>query len=437
MAEVESKSSNGNEENIMPVRTQGVLEDSDNSATVAHSVRERQESGNTEGSKKEEEIQPKEQELPELIRHKHESKGIMPCLPSINLLELTTILRDPNMPSKKILNEVADKIMSKSEESESDDGSVSSGGGVVGMKGVLDYIFEVSYMHEDSESSDDDDGSFERFPREIPCTFCNKIFGSTMTWNTHVLVAHPHQEHSVHNIRKTSVSESDRKEKSHPYKKYPRGSSKSECDARDVKACYASSAKMKQASECNKTVPVHKRHSSFSKSQYREGDKCDYKHQLSTCQLKNESLSNKEVSCSISPCSLIQQGEEVATSVCQKESVESKASSDLPCQAHDKISTVEGESDECVSASSSSQLQVVESTCLNQCSSEVKDEAEVLQSCGAALDAHAPANSTGHASHLSENPKCGRKRRTTPELPESTSVSSLSPKRSRKTISKD
>ncbi|BFZ07948.1 hypothetical protein BsWGS_10987 [Bradybaena similaris] len=434
MAEVESKASDGNEENIRPVRTQGIL-DSENSTTVTLCVREGQESDATEGGKKEGEIQAKEQELPELIRHKHESKRMMPCLPSINLLELTTILRDPNMPSKKILNEVADKIMSKSEESESDDGSVSSGGGVVGMKGVLDYIFEVSYMHEDSDSSDDDDGSFEKFPREIPCTFCNKIFGSTMTWNTHVLVAHPHQEHSVHNIRKTSVSESDRKEKSHPYKKYPRGSSKSECDARDIKVHYAS-AKMKQASECNKVLPVHKRHSSFSKSQYREGDKCDYKHQLSSCQLKSESLSTKEVSCSISPCGLIQQGEEVATSVCQKESVESGAKSDLPCQAFDKISTVESES-ECVSASSSSQLQGVESTCLNQCSSEVKDEAEVQQNSGAALDAHAPANSTGHARDLSENSKCGRKRRTTPELPESTSVSSLSPKRSRKTISKD
>uniref|UniRef100_A0A0B6ZTM1 Uncharacterized protein n=1 Tax=Arion vulgaris TaxID=1028688 RepID=A0A0B6ZTM1_9EUPU len=124
-------------------------------------------------SRMKDEIHQKGEELPEPIRHKDESKGMAPCLPSINLSELATILRDPNMPSPKILNEVADKMMIRSEESESDDGSVSSGG-IVGMKGLLDCIFEVSYRHEESASSDDDDDLFERFSREIPCSSAAK-----------------------------------------------------------------------------------------------------------------------------------------------------------------------------------------------------------------------------------------------------------------------
>ncbi|CAG5130800.1 unnamed protein product [Candidula unifasciata] len=427
MAEVEIKASEEKEGKIMPVNTQVIPEGSDVSAAVTCNEREGQENDTTGEGKKQDEIQPKEQELPELIRHKHESKRMMPCLPSINLLELTTILRDPNMPSQKILKEVADKIMTRSEESESDDGSVSSGGGVVGMKGLLDCIFEVSYMHEDSDISDDDD-SFERIPRQIPCTFCNKIFGSTMTWNTHVLVAHPQQEHSVHNIRKTSVSESERKEKGHPHRKHLRSSSKSECDASNIKAYYTSAANKKQASG-EENVPVRKRHSSFSKSQHREVRKWDSKHQPSSGQLKNESPSS-----GISSCELMHRDKEIATVEHQSESTEGEVNTGAASEALDKVSAVESAGK---SAKASSQQQGTDNTCLNQSSSEMKDDTELPQSSGSASGTHIPVNSSEHAAALSSHSKCGQKRRTTPELPESTSVSSLSSKRSRKTIAKD
>lgn len=217
------------------------------------------------------ETKVKDQELSEQIKHKDEVKGTIPCLPSINLSELTTILLSPNMPSQKIMKEVADKIMLKSEESESDDGSV---GSTVGMKGVLDCIFEVTFMHDDSDTSDDDE-SFERISREIPCTFCNKIFGSTMKCNTHVLVAHPQLEPSVLNIKRTSSNESDQKEKNHStHKKHftRRSSSKAEHESKDQKA-YHTATDVKQAAELpqdEENRPFGKRRASFSRSQQKE-----------------------------------------------------------------------------------------------------------------------------------------------------------------------
>lgn len=251
-------------------------------------------------------IQDKDQELPEPIRHKEGSRGMMQGLPSINLNELTTILLDPSMPSQKIMKEVADKIMLKSEESESDDGSVGSAGGLVGMKGLLDCIFEVSYKQTDSDNSDDDD-SFERIPREIPCNFCDKIFGSTMTWKTHVLVAH--QDPSVLNIRRLSASEIDKKERNQPtHRRHSRTSSKADSEVKDTKVQHSSTSDKKSAEpDGEDNFPAGKRCLSASRIHQKETSSESQKseHQLEKVSLppgdegdnlvaSNESMKQKE-----------------------------------------------------------------------------------------------------------------------------------------------
>lgn len=141
--------------------------------------------------------------LPEPIRVGKD----MPRLPPIDMAELTSILQGPNMPSQKLMKEVTEKIKLKNDESGSDDGSVSGSGGV-GIRGILDCILEVSLFHQDSDDESDTDGD-DIFVRELPCRFCKKIFGSTMTLNTHVLMTHSQEDPSVLNVR----NQSSRKDK--------------------------------------------------------------------------------------------------------------------------------------------------------------------------------------------------------------------------------
>ncbi|KAH9512300.1 hypothetical protein Btru_041414 [Bulinus truncatus] len=153
--------------------------------------------------------------------------------PPIDIHELAKVLRDPNMPSQKIMNEVADHIVRKVGEKEN--GSNQADGGSEGMKSVVDCIIEVCLRHEDSENSDDDDDydeEDEKILHEIPCKFCNKIFNSSMTCKTHILVAHPQQDPSVLNIKYLSEKEVNKKN-SASRRKSSKGSSKAD---RDVKS---------------------------------------------------------------------------------------------------------------------------------------------------------------------------------------------------------
>uniref|UniRef100_A0A2C9LXY8 C2H2-type domain-containing protein n=1 Tax=Biomphalaria glabrata TaxID=6526 RepID=A0A2C9LXY8_BIOGL len=127
-------------------------------------------------------------------------------LPPIDIHELAKVLRDPNMPSQKIMNEVADHIIKKA--SQKDNSSTVGDGASEGMKSVVDCIIEVCLKQDDSDDSDEDDDYYEdeKILREIPCKFCNKIFNSSMTCKTHVLVAHPQLDPSVLNIKYLSCS---------------------------------------------------------------------------------------------------------------------------------------------------------------------------------------------------------------------------------------
>lgn len=197
---------------------------------------------------------------------------MMPGLPPIDINELAQVLRGPNMPAQKIMKEVADQIIRKSEESESEDGSFGTGRGIVGMKGILDCILEVSLMQQDSDNSDEEeDEENENIPREIPCRFCNKIFGSSMSWKTHVLVVHPQQDPSVLNKKWITNNEEEKKEKSHTaHKRGSRSSSKSDCDS---KSRHPSKTESKPEGEENS--PIGKRRSSLSKIQLKASKASD------------------------------------------------------------------------------------------------------------------------------------------------------------------
>lgn len=194
------------------------------------------ENGNLDGNVK---IQDKDP-------HLMPTRTMMPGLPPIDLNQLNTILRDPSMPSQEIMKEVADKMMLRlrGEESESDDNSTR---GVVGMQRLLDCIIDVTIQRPDSDNSDDDE-NFQRIPREIPCSICNKIFRSTMRWKTHVLVAH--QDPSVLNIRCLSTSESDKKGKYiTTHRRHSRNTSKPDTGGTDTKIRLLPRADSKQNTE--------------------------------------------------------------------------------------------------------------------------------------------------------------------------------------------
>ncbi|BFZ12359.1 hypothetical protein BsWGS_15398 [Bradybaena similaris] len=178
--------------------------------------------------------------------HSMPTRTMMSGLPPINLNQLNTILRDPSMPSQEIMKEVADKMMLGlgCEDSESDDNST---GGVVGMQRLLDCIIDVTIQRPDSDNSDDDE-SFQRIRREIPCSICNKIFGSTMKWKTHVLVAH--QDPSVLNIKRLSNSESDKKGKCNTtHRRNSRNTSKPDTGGTDNKIRHLPRADSKHNAE--------------------------------------------------------------------------------------------------------------------------------------------------------------------------------------------
>ncbi|XP_013071095.2 uncharacterized protein LOC106058267 [Biomphalaria glabrata] len=151
-------------------------------------------------------------------------------LPPIDIHELAKVLRDPNMPSQKIMNEVADHIIKKA--SQKDNSSTVGDGASEGMKSVVDCIIEVCLKQDDSDDSDEDDDYYEdeKILREIPCKFCNKIFNSSMTCKTHVLVAHPQLDPSVLNIK--YLSEKDVNKKNSSRRRSSRCSSKTEGDVK-------------------------------------------------------------------------------------------------------------------------------------------------------------------------------------------------------------
>ncbi|CAL1547463.1 unnamed protein product [Lymnaea stagnalis] len=208
--------------------------------------------------------------------HSKNDVCMMPGLPPIDINELAQVLRGPNMPAQKIMKEVADQIIRKSEESESDDGSVGSGRGVVGMKGIFDCILEVSLMQQDSDNSDEEeDEENENITREIPCRFCNKIFGNSMSWKTHVLVVHPQQDPSVLNKKWITNNEEDKKEKNHAaHKRGSRSSSKSDCDSRSRHPSKTES-KLFEQPEGEENSPIGKRRSSLSKFQQKPSKASD------------------------------------------------------------------------------------------------------------------------------------------------------------------
>jgi hypothetical protein len=325
------------------------------------------------------------------------------------------------------LKEVADKIMLRSEESESDDGSVSSSGGVVGMKGLLDCIFEVSYRHEESASSDDDDDSFERISREMPCKFCSKIFGSTMTRNTHILVAHAQQDSSVLNLRRLSVNEADRKDKSHTQKKHPRGVPKPDCDVKDTKTHYTSvtDRKLHNSPPQSENTPFRKRRSSMSKSQLKEeiAVKSVHRHQSGACQKKKESLPIDK-SYRTQSSGLVT-GDDGQIIVSQNEVVESICAGQ-PLGESDSFPEVNKSRES--SGNKDEEPQLAEAPCSERFSEKRTDDIARQQDSETCLNTvDVPANTS--ASKIDINQKAtqsGRKRKSTSPIAESASSSPAS-----------
>lgn len=189
-------------------------------------------------------------------------------LPPIDLQELTNMLRSPDMPAQKIMKEVADQILKRNEESEGEDGSVNNG--VDGMKGIFDCILEVSLLHEDSDKSDEsEDEDDETINRQITCSYCNKIFGSNMSWKTHVLVAHPQQDQSVLNVKKLPNNEENKGRSDQPHRRGSRSSSKADREAKATKGHHHSKDEG-NAPEIHKgeeNAPASRRRSSVTKLQ--------------------------------------------------------------------------------------------------------------------------------------------------------------------------
>ncbi|XP_059159137.1 uncharacterized protein LOC131943145 [Physella acuta] len=189
-------------------------------------------------------------------------------LPPIDLQELTNMLRSPDMPAQKIMKEVADQILKRNEESESEDGSVNNG--VVGMKGIFDCILEVSLLHEDSDKSDEsEDEDDETINRQITCSYCNKIFGSNMSWKTHVLVAHPQQDQSVLNVKKLPNNEENKGRSDQPHRRGSRSSSKADREAKATKGHHHSKdeGNATDIPKGEENAPTSRRRSSVTKLQ--------------------------------------------------------------------------------------------------------------------------------------------------------------------------
>ena len=84
------------------------------------------------------------------------NKDNMPGLPPIDLGQLKTLLRDPKMPSHKILKEVADTIDSNGRsdgESEAEDQESRR------VPNLFDMIIEASIKVEDDDSDEEDEAS--------------------------------------------------------------------------------------------------------------------------------------------------------------------------------------------------------------------------------------------------------------------------------------
>ncbi|XP_005106509.1 uncharacterized protein LOC101851144 [Aplysia californica] len=191
-----------------------------------------------------------------------------PGLPPIDINELANVLRNPDMPSHKIMKEVADKIVSNCEKS----ADAKTPADVPGMKNLFDCIMEVSLLQQDSDNSDDDEPEEDHEPiiRHIPCRFCSKVFGSTMTMKTHVLVAHPREDPVVLNVQQLTKNELEATgDKSGPSsRKRSKSSGRSDLDGREKKSRHPSKTdEAKAASVGAENIPVGTRRASLSRSQ--------------------------------------------------------------------------------------------------------------------------------------------------------------------------
>lgn len=146
----------------------------------------------------------KNREMPEIKKVGKPMVG----LPPINVAELTTILQNPAMPSQDLMKEIAHKIQIRNEENENNAKSISSVN-PMGMSSVFDCIMEVTLTHSD-DSSDEEEDEHEPHILQIPCDYCKKVFGSTMSLKTHVLMSHSQDDPSVLNMRLRASIDDDR-----------------------------------------------------------------------------------------------------------------------------------------------------------------------------------------------------------------------------------
>lgn len=110
--------------------------------------------------------------------------NIMPGLPPINLGKLKSLLRDPKMPSHKIMTEVANNIDSNGRsdgESEAEDHPVPN---------IFDMIIEASMKVEDESDEEEEESCHVLHNRRIPCLICGKEFTGSWPLNMHMAVAH-------------------------------------------------------------------------------------------------------------------------------------------------------------------------------------------------------------------------------------------------------